>query len=236
MSADEIAVAARYASCAWPTAYYARSAALASSVVNVFGSAGIVVEVGVGWGFHMAALLALRHSNSTTRVKRYIGIDPYVANYGPDSFLHEVDATLSGATAQDRMDALHSVVSAQAATYGGAPARAQIWRTTSSSLLSSSYAASVPAAFSIDYVFIDGAHDYASVLADLTFWWPRVRVGGILAGDDWTYAAVRSAAEAFGAATPLYQGYAGPPFLSSPNVYTDPASGYQTYSWTKQGE
>ncbi len=37
---------------------------------------------------------------------------------------------------------------------------------------------------SIDLVYIDAAHDYESALADIRAWWPIVREGGILAGDD----------------------------------------------------
>ena len=38
---------------------------------------------------------------------------------------------------------------------------------------------------SLDFVFIDGSHDYASVCADITAWLPKVRPGGVLAGDDY---------------------------------------------------
>lgn len=36
-----------------------------------------------------------------------------------------------------------------------------------------------------DLVFIDGAHDVASVAADILAWWPKVRAGGILSGHDY---------------------------------------------------
>ena len=36
----------------------------------------------------------------------------------------------------------------------------------------------------LDVVFIDGAHDYDSVLADLKAWAPKVKEGGIIAGHD----------------------------------------------------
>jgi len=42
------------------------------------------------------------------------------------------------------------------------------------------------AAASVDFVYIDGAHDHDSVRADLAAWWPKVAEGGILAGHDWT--------------------------------------------------
>jgi len=38
---------------------------------------------------------------------------------------------------------------------------------------------------SFDFVFIDADHYYKSVVADILAWWPRVKVGGILAGHDY---------------------------------------------------
>lgn len=37
---------------------------------------------------------------------------------------------------------------------------------------------------SVDVVFIDGDHHYDAVLADISAWWPKLRVGGFMAGDD----------------------------------------------------
>lgn len=37
---------------------------------------------------------------------------------------------------------------------------------------------------SLDFVYIDGAHDYDNVRADIEAWAPKVRIGGIVAGDD----------------------------------------------------
>ena len=39
---------------------------------------------------------------------------------------------------------------------------------------------------SLDFVFIDAAHDYQSVKKDVTSWLPKVKVGGIIAGHDYT--------------------------------------------------
>lgn len=37
---------------------------------------------------------------------------------------------------------------------------------------------------SLDFVFIDADHTYEAVRADLRAWWPKVRIGGTLAGHD----------------------------------------------------
>jgi hypothetical protein len=44
---------------------------------------------------------------------------------------------------------------------------------------------------SLDFVFIDGAHDYANVRADVRAWYPKVKKGGVIAGDDATWPGVR---------------------------------------------
>jgi hypothetical protein len=45
---------------------------------------------------------------------------------------------------------------------------------------------------SLDFVYLDAAHDYESVLRDLEAWAPKVRIGGMICGDDfadgaWVY-------------------------------------------------
>lgn len=37
---------------------------------------------------------------------------------------------------------------------------------------------------SLDFVYIDAAHDFNSTMADLLAWWPAIRVGGVMCGDD----------------------------------------------------
>jgi hypothetical protein len=38
---------------------------------------------------------------------------------------------------------------------------------------------------SLDFVFIDGLHDYESVKNDISYWYPKVKVGGIISGHDY---------------------------------------------------
>lgn len=37
----------------------------------------------------------------------------------------------------------------------------------------------------LDFVYIDGAHDYDNVKADIEAWTPKVRKGGVVCGDDY---------------------------------------------------
>lgn len=46
---------------------------------------------------------------------------------------------------------------------------------------------------SMDFVFIDAAHDTASVLADIDAWLPKIAPGGVIAGDDYGWPTVEAA-------------------------------------------
>jgi len=53
---------------------------------------------------------------------------------------------------------------------------------------------------SYDLVFIDALHDRDSVKQDIELWWPKVRVGGVLAGHDYNHkwpGVERAVSEAF---------------------------------------
>lgn len=50
--------------------------------------------------------------------------------------------------------------------------------------MSSTEGAQMFADNSLDFVFLDGAHDYDSVVADILAWYPKLKPGGVLAGDD----------------------------------------------------
>ena len=46
---------------------------------------------------------------------------------------------------------------------------------------------------SVDFVFIDAAHDYDSVMRDLRAWHPKLRHDGVIAGHDWAFDGVHRA-------------------------------------------
>lgn len=52
---------------------------------------------------------------------------------------------------------------------------------------------------SLDFVLIDGSHVYEDVVQDIRAWAPKVKPGGVLAGDDYAWPGVRQACdEVFG--------------------------------------
>jgi hypothetical protein len=58
----------------------------------------------------------------------------------------------------------------------------------------------------VDLIYVDGSHAEEDVAADLAAYWPLVRPGGILFGDDWLeWPSVRRAVENFGP-TPSVEG------------------------------
>jgi predicted O-methyltransferase YrrM len=46
---------------------------------------------------------------------------------------------------------------------------------------------------SLDFIFIDAAHDYDSVVKDLAAWWPKLKTNGIFAGHDYPWHEVKQA-------------------------------------------
>jgi len=53
----------------------------------------------------------------------------------------------------------------------------------------------------VDFVFIDGAHDFENVYADITAWYPKVKCGGVIAGHDYLvpkYGVARAVEQFFG--------------------------------------
>lgn len=56
---------------------------------------------------------------------------------------------------------------------------------------------------SLDCIFIDADHSYNAVLADLNFWWKKLRVGGQMLGDDFWIDDVARAVETFSSTNKL---------------------------------
>jgi SAM-dependent methyltransferase len=62
--------------------------------------------------------------------------------------------------------------------------RGGVWHLIRPLEMPSSAAAGYFAAGSIDFIMIDGSHDYASVREDVRLWLPKLKPNGLIAGDD----------------------------------------------------
>jgi glycosyltransferase involved in cell wall biosynthesis len=50
---------------------------------------------------------------------------------------------------------------------------------------------------SIDFLHIDASHDYENVLADISAWYPKVKPGGLITGDDYIWDGVKQAVDEY---------------------------------------
>jgi hypothetical protein len=50
---------------------------------------------------------------------------------------------------------------------------------------------------SIDFLHIDASHDYDNVLADIIAWYPKVKPGGLITGDDYIWGGVKKAVDEY---------------------------------------
>jgi predicted O-methyltransferase YrrM len=135
------------------------------------------VEVGA-WKGKSAAYMAVEIANSGKR----IGFDCVDHFLGSDEPQHHADADVKAGRLFE------------AFTINIAPV-AHLVRVIK--LTSTDAAASYRPA-SLDLVFLDGAHDLDNVRADIAAWRPKIKPGGVMAGDDWNWPGVKAAVrEAF---------------------------------------
>lgn len=157
--------------------YYGNVNALAT-LMGVEG----VVEVGVAYGGHA------HHLMSNLNGVKYVGVDMYKFNYdASDPFCSDVEQTL-GIKGQLAMDKLFGGVSDSLRIYGD---RASLIRMDSQEF-SQQLADS-----SQQLVFLDGNHTYQYVRKELECWWPKIRMHGVLCGDDYWMESVSSAVNHF---------------------------------------
>jgi hypothetical protein len=124
---------------------------------------GCGVEIGVQKGEFSEAMLG------SWRGRHLISVDPWMTD--------EADQYIDIANVpQTQHNAFFEETKARLLRFG---TRSSIWRLTSLDA-----AAKIPD-FSLDFVYIDARHDYASVMEDLAAWQNKVRPGGILAGHDY---------------------------------------------------
>jgi Methyltransferase domain len=132
-------------------------------LLNRRGLDGTGAEIGVKRGIFSEQIL------SVWRGDRLISVDPWLEAPGEEY----VDTSN---VSQDRHDQFYEEAARRLERFGD---RSEIWRMTSVE------AAARIAQNSLDFVYLDARHDYASVEEDLAHWFPKVRPGGIVAGHDY---------------------------------------------------
>jgi predicted O-methyltransferase YrrM len=160
-----------------------------------FGSYGIIphlagmvnaeniLEIGVAYGYHADFICTVLPGIT------YVGVDPYQANYDPsDIFCSDVQRMFRAEDSQNAMDRLFNAVSLNLEKFYG---RASLIRERSW------LAADRFQDESFDLVYIDGDHTYEGVVKDLAAWYPKVKKGGIICGDDIGWPGVKKAVDEF---------------------------------------
>jgi hypothetical protein len=156
-------------------------------LLNRRGLLGCGVEVGVKAGVFSERLLA------DWRGRHLISVDPWAKADAEYVNLDNVE--------QDVHDGFYAETLARLERFGE---RSSVWRLTGEEA-----AERIPH-HSLDFVYLDARHDYASVRDDLAAWHPKLRPGGIRAGHDYIDGTflngdfgVRSAVDEFAAAHSL---------------------------------
>ena len=175
---DLVALEKNRENCSWPSTYYGKVQALLGIL-----EPQIVVEIGVAYGYHAQHIL--RENPGVA----YIGIDPYLSGYDSADLFDRDVAELFGTNPSAGMERLFRAVS-EGLTKEFGP-RAEIRR------MRSTVAAQDFQDKSVDFVFVDGDHRFEAVERDLMDWWPKIRSGGLLVGDDFGWDGVQKAARRF---------------------------------------
>ena len=160
----------------WSTYYYG-----VWSKVILENNYKIVAEVGIGYGTH--AKYVLKNND----IDHLYLVDPtkYYPNdtFASDIMSHEPE------TIGDNFNELYSLIKKELSPWK----QKYTWFRKESLTITNE---EIPDE-SLDSVFIDGAHDYMNVIADIRFWYNKVRSGGTLLGDDYWIDDVKRAVDDF---------------------------------------
>lgn len=124
----------------------------------------VFVEVG-SWYGRSAAYMAVEIANSSKRIDFYCVDTWHGSLQSPDAY----SAAKNGATFPCFEENLK---------------RGGVWTLVRPIPQPSVVAATAFPSESLDFVMIDGAHDFASVREDVRAWLPKLKISGVMAGDD----------------------------------------------------
>jgi hypothetical protein len=148
----------------WAPSYYG----VFSKIINE-NNYKQVAEVGIGYGTHAKQVLR------TCNIDRLYLIDPMV-EYPDDAFSSDVMKhipKIPGNNFNEFADLIKAELEPWQPKY--------TWFRTLSTAVTQEQ---IPDE-SLDCIFVDADHRYIHVMADLKFWWKKLRIGGQLLGDDY---------------------------------------------------
>jgi SAM-dependent methyltransferase len=141
----------------------------------------IIAEVGIGYGTHAKYIL-----KENPAIHQLYLIDP-MKYYLNDQFAEDIVSKDS--IESNAFDELFQLINKELELW---KSKIVWYRKESLAILPEDIADD-----SIDCIFIDGDHSYVAVLADLRFWWKKLRVGGQILGDDYWMDDVKQAVSDF---------------------------------------
>lgn len=153
---------------------WAAFAPLYRDVVKHFPAGSRFVEVG-SWLGRSAALMAVEIENSGKNIE-FVCVDPW-DDGGPD--LRD--------TRYFKELGVHDVYDVFTMNMRPVLHRIKMMR------MGSVEAAKFISDGTVDFVMLDGDHSYEAVKADIAAWLPKMRPGGIVSGDDYTWPGVEQA-------------------------------------------
>ena len=163
--------------CSWPSLYYG----VFSDIINE-NNYKITAEVGCGYGQHS------KHILKTTNVHKHFMVDSY-KYYENDLFSDSIkNINIPNYTLEQKFDDFSNMVKKDVEEF---EQRVQFVRAASLEAVKH-----FPDEI-LDAAFIDANHQFEYVIDDLNSWWPKIKSGGIMAGDDYWMEGVARAVHLF---------------------------------------
>lgn len=131
----------------------------------------IGVEIGVAFGGHAQCIL------NVPSVEKLYGVDPYIHQLKYDDPMN---------LPQDEFNELYHFLTERLSSYGNRYKHIRKYSNEAVHDIGND----------IDFVYIDANHSYDGVLEDLSLWYPKVKIGGVIGGHDYYHPSFPGVAQA----------------------------------------
>lgn len=165
-----------YNTCSWISLYYGNI----EQLIKELNNPTTYVEIGIAMGFHIETI-AKQFQDVTC-----YGIDPYIP-YDPNDSFNDIGKIEPSLSVQENFNLFCSSVTGRLKKYSNFKHIRE----------SSDSAYKLFQDESIDLIFVDGDHTYDAVKKDCNFWWDKLKTGGIMCWDDYSWSGVKQAVNEF---------------------------------------